>query len=122
MNSYVEKEGSGSTISDPWGFSLDDEIFDDIFGTGSADQDFSLSGASDLYLRIILSIREEQAAVALKESLILPPPGKNQAVLDLLQSWLSEDEDEDEHRETFEFLKNAIDDDRTSNRKLFTEE
>jgi hypothetical protein len=42
---------------------------------------------------------------------------RNQAVIDLLNSW--EEEDEEEQRETWEFLKRALDEDRPSHRKLF---
>lgn len=42
---------------------------------------------------------------------------RNQAVIDLLNAW--EQEDEEEQRETWEFLKRALDEDRLSFRKLF---
>ena len=43
---------------------------------------------------------------------------KNQAAIDLMRSWM-ENDDEKEHQETFEFLKKALDEDRLSNRPLF---
>ncbi|MEL6604086.1 MAG: hypothetical protein AAFP20_12755 [Cyanobacteria bacterium J06614_10] len=43
---------------------------------------------------------------------------KNQAAIDLMNSWL-ENDDEKEHQETWEFLKKALDEDRLSNRPLF---
>jgi hypothetical protein len=42
---------------------------------------------------------------------------RNQAAIALLNSWM--EEDEDEQRETFAFLKRALDEDRPSYRKLF---
>ena len=48
----------------------------------------------------------------------LNPPIVNQAALDLLRSW-REDGDEDEQRETWEFLQQALDEDRLSERPLF---
>ena len=42
---------------------------------------------------------------------------RNQVVIDLLNAW--EQEDEEEQRETWEFLKRALDEDRLSFRKLF---
>lgn len=51
--------------------------------------------------------REEQAS--------LPP--ENIAAIALLRSW--RDEDSQEQRETWEFLKQAIDEDRLSDRKFF---
>ena len=48
----------------------------------------------------------------------LNPPIVNQAALDLLRSW-REDGDEDEQRETWEFLQQALDEDRLSDRPLF---
>lgn len=42
---------------------------------------------------------------------------KNQAAIDLLDSWLSEDASEDQ--QTWKFLKTALDEDRLSDRPLF---
>jgi hypothetical protein len=46
---------------------------------------------------------------------------KNQAAIDLLDSWLNETDPDviREQRETWEFLKKALDEDRPSYRKLF---
>ncbi len=44
---------------------------------------------------------------------------KNQAALDLLDSWLGDNEDEAEHRQAWDFLKTALDEDRLSERPLF---
>jgi isochorismate hydrolase len=44
---------------------------------------------------------------------------KNQAAVELLDSWLGEDEDANEQKQTWEFLKVALDEDRLSNRPLF---
>lgn len=43
---------------------------------------------------------------------------RNQAVIDLLNAW--EREDAEEQRETLEFLMKALDEDRPSDRKLFS--
>ncbi len=43
---------------------------------------------------------------------------RNQAVIALLNAW--EHEDAQEQRETLEFLMRALDEDRPSNRKLFS--
>jgi hypothetical protein len=39
---------------------------------------------------------------------------KNQAAIDLLDSWLDDDEDASEHQQAWEFLKTALDEDRLS--------
>ena len=44
---------------------------------------------------------------------------KNQAAINLLDSWLDEDEDASEHQETWDSLKKAMDEDRLSDRPLF---
>jgi hypothetical protein len=44
---------------------------------------------------------------------------KNQAAIDLLDSWLDESEDAAEHQQSWEFLKTALDEDRLSDRPLF---
>ncbi len=45
---------------------------------------------------------------------------KNQAAIELLRSWCEDDEDdEEEQKATWEFLKQALDEDRLSDRKLF---
>lgn len=44
---------------------------------------------------------------------------KNQAAIELLRSWSEDDSDAEEQRETWEYLKQALDEDRLSDRKLF---
>jgi hypothetical protein len=44
---------------------------------------------------------------------------KNQAAINLLDSWLSEDEDASEHQQTWDYLKKVMDEDRLSDRPLF---
>jgi hypothetical protein len=44
---------------------------------------------------------------------------KNQAAIDLLDSWLNEEEDASEHQQTWDFLQTALDEDRLSDRPLF---
>jgi hypothetical protein len=44
---------------------------------------------------------------------------KNQAAIDLLDSWLGESEDANEHQQAWNFLKKALDEDRLSDRPLF---
>jgi hypothetical protein len=44
---------------------------------------------------------------------------KNQAAINLLDSWLEGDEDACEHQQSWDFLKTALDEDRLSDRPLF---
>jgi len=44
---------------------------------------------------------------------------KNRAAIDLLDSWLDDNEDASEHQQAWEFLKTALDEDRLSDRPLF---
>ncbi len=44
---------------------------------------------------------------------------KNQAAIELLDSWLGDDEDANEQKQTWEFLRVALDEDRLSSRPLF---
>jgi hypothetical protein len=44
---------------------------------------------------------------------------KNQAAIDLLDSWIKDDEDASEHQQSWDFLKTALDEDRLSDRPLF---
>jgi hypothetical protein len=44
---------------------------------------------------------------------------KNQAAINLLDSWLDDSEDASEHQQAWEFLKTALDEDRLSDRPLF---
>jgi hypothetical protein len=44
---------------------------------------------------------------------------KNQAAIDLLDSWLGDTEDASEHQQAWDFLKTALDKDRLSDRPLF---
>jgi len=66
-----------------------------------------------MYQRIDKNLSEEAA------KFVLPDMDVDQA-LALLQSWyVGETPDPDEQRETWEFLKHALDEDRLSDRKLF---
>ncbi len=51
----------------------------------------------------------------------LPPRDRATEVVELLQSWIDED-DSEEQKETGEYLVRALDEDRTSDRKLFPQE
>jgi hypothetical protein len=44
---------------------------------------------------------------------------KNQAAIDLLDSWLDDNEDASEHQQTWDFLQKALNEDRLSDRPLF---
>lgn len=44
---------------------------------------------------------------------------KNQAAIELLDSWLDDTEDAAEHQQAWDFLKTALDEDRLSDRPLF---
>jgi hypothetical protein len=44
---------------------------------------------------------------------------RNQAAIDLLDSWLEDTEDASEHQQAWDFLKTALDEDRLSDRPLF---
>lgn len=46
-------------------------------------------------------------------------PIRKRKAIELLRSWRSEQADANEQRETLEFLKKALDEDRSSSRKLF---
>jgi hypothetical protein len=48
----------------------------------------------------------------------LPPKGRRDQLIDVLQSWM-DDDDAEEQRATGEYLIQALDEDRPSDRKLF---
>lgn len=51
----------------------------------------------------------------------LPPKERQKELMSLLQSWI-EEEDSEEQQETGDYLVRALDEDRLSNRKLFPPE
>jgi excisionase family DNA binding protein len=66
-------------------------------------------------------LRETNGRPERKPLVLRPDPEqarKNQAAIELLRSW-REEGDEQEQRETWEYLKKALDEDRLSDRKLF---
>jgi hypothetical protein len=68
------------------------------------------------HLLEILRIFRQSVSSASNVESVSPPI--NQAAIELLRSW-REEGDEEEQRETWEFLKQALDEDRLSNRPLF---
>jgi RNA binding exosome subunit len=62
-----------------------------------------------------------QPHVALPKRTKAEQLARNRAVIELLDQW-REEGDEEEQRETFEYLKEALDEDRLSNRPLFPEQ
>jgi hypothetical protein len=62
---------------------------------------------------------EAYALKLLTESVL--PPDKSTKLVNLLQSWIDED-DTQEQQETGEYLIQALDEDRLSDRKLFPDE
>jgi predicted DNA-binding antitoxin AbrB/MazE fold protein len=67
---------------------------------------------------IPLTLREGQTLQIRILETDIPEPPVNQAALDLLRSW-REDGDEQEQKETWEFLQQSLDADRLSDRPLF---
>jgi hypothetical protein len=64
---------------------------------------------------------QEYALQALKEHISEIDSERRQKAIALTQSWIDEG-DEEEQRETWEYLVRVLDEDRTSDRKLFPEE
>ncbi|MEM6425499.1 MAG: hypothetical protein AAF728_10125 [Cyanobacteria bacterium P01_D01_bin.128] len=69
-------------------------------------------------LRQFRQMRQESVSTA-KSVIDAEQAQKNQATVDLLESWLNEDEDASEHQEAWDFLKAALEEDRLSDRLLF---
>lgn len=67
-------------------------------------------------LEILRIFRQSVSAASSPES--YTPTPVNQTAIDLLRSW-REEGNEEEQRETWEFLKQALDEDRLSDRPLF---
>ncbi len=67
------------------------------------------------------TLRQFRQKIPLQTSSIVSAEqaGRNQAAIDLLDSWLKDDEDASEHQQAWEFLKTALDEDRLSDRPLF---
>lgn len=48
------------------------------------------------------------------------PPGNAEEAIALLRLWREDESDEEEQRETWDYLKRVLDEDRLSDRKLFS--
>jgi hypothetical protein len=84
----------------------------------------TLDLSSDLERRLIdeadrLGIPPDQFVVQVLQQ-HLPTSDRREQFAALLQSWL--EEDQEEQKDTFEYLVRALDDDRPSQRKLFPPE
>jgi hypothetical protein len=85
----------------------------------------TLTLPSDLEQRLIREA--ERQGISVDECAIqllsehLPEQSKRAELVDLIQSWIDEG-DEEEQRETGDYLIQALDEDRLSNRKLFPSE
>ncbi|MGH9754637.1 MAG: hypothetical protein ACREA2_17815 [Blastocatellia bacterium] len=64
---------------------------------------------------------EQYAVQALEERILQTERERREKAIALVQSWIDEG-DEQEQRETWEYLVRVLDEDRTSARKLFPEE
>jgi hypothetical protein len=69
-------------------------------------------------LEILRIFRQSVTSTTDSQSQPLEIPPRNQAAIELLRSW-REEGDEQEQRETWEFLQKALDEDRLSDRPLF---
>jgi hypothetical protein len=70
------------------------------------------------WLHLLEILRIFRQSVSSESNVECESPPINQAAIDLLRFW-REEGDEEEQRETWEFLKQALDEDRLSNRPLF---
>jgi hypothetical protein len=75
----------------------------------------------EYWTELLDTLRQFREKISLQNSPIINPEQaqKNQAAIELLDSWLNEDEDATEHQQAWDFLKNTLDEDRLSDRPLF---
>jgi hypothetical protein len=75
----------------------------------------------EYWTELLDTLRQFREKISLQNSPIINPEQaqKNQAAIELLDSWLNENEDATEHQQTWDFLKNTLDEDRLSDRPLF---
>jgi hypothetical protein len=75
----------------------------------------------EYWTELLDTLRQFRQNITLTNSPIINPEQaqKNQAAIELLDSWLNEDEDATEHQQAWDFLKHTLDEDRLSNRPLF---
>ncbi|MBK1988047.1 hypothetical protein A0J48_010935 [Sphaerospermopsis aphanizomenoides BCCUSP55] len=75
----------------------------------------------EYWTELLDTLRQFRKQISLQNSPIINPEQaqKNQAAIELLDSWLNENEDATEHQQAWEFLKNNLDEDRLSDRPLF---
>ncbi|MDK2410664.1 hypothetical protein QHH11_19520 [Aphanizomenon sp. PH219] len=75
----------------------------------------------EYWTELLDTLRQFRNNIVLTKSPIVNPEQaqKNQAAIELLDSWLSENEDATEHQQAWDFLKNTLDEDRLSDRPLF---
>ncbi|MBW4511682.1 MAG: hypothetical protein KME64_35045 [Scytonematopsis contorta HA4267-MV1] len=75
----------------------------------------------EYWVDLLETLRQFREKISSKTPLIVnaEQAKKNQAAIDLLDSWLDESEDASEHQQAWDFLKATLDEDRLSNRPLF---
>ncbi|UXE58662.1 MAG: hypothetical protein KA717_21790 [Woronichinia naegeliana WA131] len=75
----------------------------------------------EYWTELLETLRQFRQTIPLTNSPVInaEQAQKNQAAIDLLDSWLSEDEDASEHQQTWDYLKKVMDEDRLSDRPLF---
>lgn len=75
----------------------------------------------EYWTELLDTLRQFRQNILSKNSPIINPEQaeKNQAAIELLDSWLNENEDATEHQQAWDFLKNTLDEDRLSDRPLF---
>lgn len=79
-----------------------------------------LNGDLEFYWEGIKLITENLQTTETNIQKVFHQQAKNQAAIELLKSWLENPENVEEQKETWEYLKQVLDEDRLSDRKLFT--
>jgi hypothetical protein len=79
------------------------------------------STPEEYWTELLETLRQFRQKASQAESCVInvEQAHKNQAAIDLLDSWMDDSEEASEHQQAWDFLKTALDEDRLSNRPLF---
>lgn len=120
MTRTITIVGSSAAVNEPWAGLFVPSLKTELRDLETRDQNFALTVSGGLWQVVASRLWEEQEAITRTESRVVSPEVKARTAIELLRSW--REGDEREQRDTLEYLRTALDENRIRGSKLFEQE